>query len=95
MKTDAKQYFYSDLGWVDFVLVDRKPENTRTTAKRMEFLVDAGVDDLKRLRVHYRHAEAKKVSLVPNLRLVFDGDTLVSAEVIGKTVADNFTTMVG
>ena len=83
MKTDIQEYFYSDLGWVDFVLADRKPENTRSLAnKKMEFLVNAGVGELNRLRVHYRHADAKKVSLQANLRLVFNNGKLVGAEVL-------------
>lgn len=83
MKTDIQEYFYSDLGWVDFVLADRKPENTRSlTSKKMEFLVDAGIGEHNRLRVHYRHADAKKVSLQANLRLVFNNGKLVGAEVL-------------
>ena len=83
MKTDIQEYFYSDLGWVKFVLADRKPENTRSLAsKKMEFLVDAGIGEQDRLRVHYRHADAKKVSLTANLRLVFNDGKLVGAEVL-------------
>lgn len=83
MKTDIQEYFYSDLGWVDFVLADRKPENIRSlTSKKMEFLVDAGIGEHNRLRVHYRHADAKKVSLTANLRLVFNNGKLVGAEVL-------------
>ena len=83
MKTDIQEYFYSDLGWVDFVLADRKPENTRSFAnKKIEFLVDAGIGEHNRLRVHYRHADAKKVSLQANLRLVFNDGKLVGAEVL-------------
>jgi hypothetical protein len=83
MKTDIQEYFYSDLGWVDFVLADRKPENTRSlTSKKIEFLVDAGIGEHNRLRVHYRHADAKKVSLQANLRLVFNNGKLVGAEVL-------------
>jgi hypothetical protein len=83
MKTDIQEYFYSDLGWVDFVLADRKPENTRSlTSKKMEFLVDAGIGEHNRLRVHYRHADAKKVSLQANLRLMFNNGKLIGAEVL-------------
>jgi hypothetical protein len=48
----------------------------------MEFLVDAGIGEHNRLRVHYRHADAKKVSLQANLRLVFNNGKLVGAEVL-------------
>jgi hypothetical protein len=83
MKTDIQEYFYSDLGWVTFLLADRKPELSRSqTKKRMEFLVDAGIGEHDRLRVHYRHADAKKVSLQANLRLTFDNGKLVGAEVL-------------
>ena len=83
MKTDIQEYFYSDLGWVKFVLADRKPENTRSLAsKKIEFLVDTGIGEHNRLRVHYRHADAKKVSLTANLRLVFNNGKLVGAEVL-------------
>ena len=83
MKTDIQEYFYSDLGWVSYILADRKPENTRSLAsKKMEFLVDAGIGEHNRLRVHYRHADAKKVSLTANLRLVFNNGKLVGAEVL-------------
>jgi hypothetical protein len=83
MKTEVQEYFYSDLGWVTFLLADRKPEQTRSqTKKRMEFLVDAGIGEHDRLRVHYRHADAKKVSLTANLRLVFNDGKLVGAEVL-------------
>lgn len=83
MKTEVQEYFYSDLGWVTFLLADRKPEQTRSqTKKRMEFLVDAAIGEHDRLRVHYRHADAKKVSLTANLRLVFNNGKLVGAEVL-------------
>lgn len=83
MKTEVQEYFYSDLGWVTFLLADRKPEQTRfQTKKRMEFLVDAGIGEHDRLRVHYRHADAKKVSLQANLRLVFNDGKLIGAEVL-------------
>jgi hypothetical protein len=81
MKTDIQEYFYSDLGWVTFLLADRKLSRSQTR-KRMEFLVDAGIGEHNRLRVHYRHADAKKVSLQANLRLVFDNGKLVGAEVL-------------
>ncbi len=83
MKIEIQEYFYSDLGWVPFLLADRKPELSRSyTRKRMEFLVDAGIGEHNRLRVHYRHADAKKVSLQANLRLTFDNGKLVGAEVL-------------
>jgi hypothetical protein len=83
MKIEIQEYFYADLGWVPFLLADRKPELSRSyTRKRMEFLVDAGIGEHDRLRVHYRHADAKKVSLQANLRLVFDDGKLVGAEVL-------------
>lgn len=83
MKTEVQEYFYSNLGWVTFLLADRKPEMTRSqTRKRMEFLVDAGIGEHDRLRVHYRHADAKKVSLQANLRLTFEDGKLIGAEVL-------------
>jgi hypothetical protein len=83
MKTEVQEYFYSDLGWVTFLLADRKPELVRSqTRKRMEFLVDAGIGEHDRLRVHYRHADAKKVSLQANLRLTFEDGKLIGAEVL-------------
>lgn len=83
MKTEIQEYFYSDLGWVTFLLADRKPEQTRIqTKKRMEFLVNAGIGEHDRLRVHYRHADAKKVSLEANLRLTFNNGKLIGAEVL-------------
>ena len=83
MKTDIQEYFYSDLGWVDFVLADRKPENTRRLAdKKYEYLVKAEIGDQSRLRIHYRHGSAKKVSLTANLRLMFNNGKLIGAEVL-------------
>jgi hypothetical protein len=83
MKTDIQEYFYSDLGWVSYILADRKPENTRSLAnKKFEYLVKAEIGDQSRLRIHYRHGSAKKVSLTANLRLVFNNGKLVGAEVL-------------